>query len=84
MPFCDIRTCELTKIELYIIGKVKEIRVKKGFTQEDLSLALGKNNSFISHVEAPSKTAKYNIQHLNEIAKIFCCSPKDFWPDEPL
>lgn len=76
--------CELTNIELHIIRRVREIRVEKGLSQEQLSLALGKNNSFISHVEAPSKTAKYNIQHLNEIAKIFCCSPKDFWPDHPL
>lgn len=60
------------------------MRLEKGFSQEQLSLALGKNNTFISHIEAPSKTAKYNIQHLNEIAKVLCCSPKDFWPEEPL
>ena len=74
----------MTAIEEYIIQKVREIRKEKGFTQEDLSLALEKNVGFIGDIEAPSKKAKYNTSHLNEIAKILCCSPKDFWPQEPL
>ncbi|SFW50406.1 Helix-turn-helix domain-containing protein [Sinomicrobium oceani] len=72
----------LTEIEKYIIQKVKEIREERGVTQEDLSLELGKGSSFIAHIEAPSKTAKYNIKHLNDIARILKCSPKDFWPDK--
>ena len=27
---------------------------------------------------------KFNISHLNEIAKILKCSPKDFLPEDPL
>lgn len=72
------------KIERYIISKVKEMRLLKKMSQEDLSLGIGKNITFISQIEAPSKTAKYNIVHLNQIAKIFECSPKDFWPEKPL
>ncbi|NLN32845.1 MAG: helix-turn-helix transcriptional regulator [Flavobacteriaceae bacterium] len=74
----------LAEIDKFIITKVKEIRESKQITQEELSLALGKNIGFISQIEAPSKKAKYNVVHLNEIAKILNCSPKDFWPDEPL
>lgn len=74
----------LEKIERFIIEKVREIRESKGITQEQLSLSLGKNITFISQIEAPSKKAKYNLIHLNEIAKVFNCSPKDFWPDKPL
>ncbi len=74
----------LSEIELYIIQRVKEHREKSGMTQMDLSLRLGKGVGFIGDIEAPSKTAKYNIKHLNDIAKIFKCSPKDFWPDKPL
>lgn len=74
----------LDEIEKYIISKVKEIREMKGFTQEQLSLAIGKNIGFISQIEAPSKKAKYNIIHLNLIAKVLECSPKDFWPDKSL
>lgn len=74
----------LEKIERYIILKVREIREAKGITQEQLSLSIGKNITFISQIEAPSKKAKYNIVHLNEISKVLNCSPKDFWPEKPL
>lgn len=74
----------LDKIERHIISRVKEIREVKGVTQEQLSLSLGKNITFISQIEAPSKKARYNVRHLNDIAKILNCSPKDFWPDRPL
>lgn len=70
------------EIERFIISKVKEIRDSKGITQEQLSLALGKNISYISQIEATSKTAKYNISMLNLIAIVLDCSPKEFWPEE--
>ena len=75
---------KLTDIELFVIGKVREIRMVKGLTQENLSLQLNKGVGFIGDREAPSKNAKYNIKNLNEIAKILNCSPKDFWPEKPL
>lgn len=74
----------LDDIEKYLIKKVKELREKKGLSQASLSLALGKSTTFISDIEAPSKKAKYNVKHLNDIAKILECSPKDLWPDKPL
>jgi ribosome-binding protein aMBF1 (putative translation factor) len=74
----------LDEIERFVIIRVKEIRERKGLSQVSLSLAIGKSTTFISDIEAPSKKAKYNIKHLNEIAKILECSPKDFWPDKPL
>lgn len=74
----------LDKIERFLISKARELQEAQGITQEQLSLSLGKNIAFISQIEAPSKKAKYNIMHLNEVAKILECSPKDFWPDRSL
>ena len=74
----------LDEIERFIISKVREMREAQGVTQEQLSLSLGKNITFISQIEAPSKKAKYNVIHLNEIAKVLECSPRAFWPEEPL
>lgn len=74
----------LEEIERYVISKVKEIRETKNITQEDLSLSIGKNIGFISQIEAPSKPAKYNIIHLNLIAKVLNCSPKDFLPEKSI
>ena len=74
----------LTKIELYIIEKVKKIRLEKGLSQLALSQKLDMNDSFVSHVESHSKRAKYNLNHLNALAKVFDCSPKDFMPEKSL
>lgn len=74
---------KLVKIELHIIAQVRKMREARGMSQMELSLKLGKAVGFIGDIEAPSKKAKYNIKHLNEIAKIFECSPKDFWPEKP-
>ncbi|WP_218152251.1 helix-turn-helix domain-containing protein [Salegentibacter agarivorans] len=74
----------VSKIEIYIIEKVKEMRKEKGLSQIALSQKLNLSDSFISHVESKNRRAKYNLNHLNEIAQIFNCSPKDFWPEKPL
>ena len=74
----------LLEIEKYVIFQVREEREARNITQEELSNKLGKNSSYIAHIEAPSKKAKYNISILNEIAKIFECSIKDFFPEKPI
>ena len=74
----------LEEIERYVISKVREIRESKDITQEELSLSIGKNITFISQIEANSKKAKYNVITLNQVAKVLNCSPKDFWPEKPL
>ena len=75
---------EISKIEKHIIAKVKEKRIALGISQLALSQKLNMNDGFIGHVETPKRRAKYNINHLNALAKIFKCSPKDFWPEKPL
>jgi hypothetical protein len=44
------------------------------------------SQGYISKIEStnPKYDDGYNINHLNEIAKILKCSPKDFWPEIPL
>lgn len=74
----------LSPIEKYIVEKVKEKRKALGLSQMALSQKLEMTDTFVSHVEAPSRRAKYNINHLNALARALECSPKDFWPEEPL
>lgn len=74
----------LDQIEQYIIKRIKDIREEKGISQTSLSLAIGKSTSYISDIEAQSKTAKYNIKSLNLIAIALGCSIKDFLPDDPI
>lgn len=75
---------DFTKIELYIIERVKEKRIEKGWSQILLSQKLNMSDSFVGHVETPNRRAKYNVNHINALAKLFKCSPKDFLPEKPL
>jgi len=74
----------ISKIDYYIIEKVRNMRLEKGLSQMALSQKIGMSSSFVSHVESAKRRAKYNTNHLNEIAKILECSPKDFLPERPL
>jgi transcriptional regulator with XRE-family HTH domain len=70
-------------IDKYIIDKVREMRLDKGISQETIAIALGfESNAYISAIESmnPERDECYNSKHLNQIAKLLECSPKDFGP----
>ncbi|HVM87924.1 MAG TPA: helix-turn-helix transcriptional regulator [Puia sp.] len=74
-------------IEQYIIDRVKEIRIAKDKSQADIAYGIGfESTGYIGEIESSNKenSEAYNIDHLNAIAKILDCSPKDFWPERPL
>jgi transcriptional regulator with XRE-family HTH domain len=76
-----------SEIDQYIIDKVREIRTNRKKSQEDLAYALGfESTGYIGAIESksPERTECYNSKHLNILAKLFNCSPKDFWPEKPL
>lgn len=75
---------DLTPIEQYVIDKVRDMRKERGLSQRDIAYEIDIDQSFLAAVESPKGRAKYNINHLNDLAKLFKCSPKDFLPDEPL
>lgn len=78
------KNTEKSKIDWYIISKVREMRMAKDITQDDIAIHLNLTVGFIGHIESPNFRAKYNTIHLNELAKLFNCSPKDFLPEKPL
>jgi transcriptional regulator with XRE-family HTH domain len=74
-------------IDQYIIDKVIEIRKKLKITQLQLAFALGyKSVGYIGAIESlnPKRVECYNTKQLNKIAVFLKCSPKDFWPEEPI
>jgi transcriptional regulator with XRE-family HTH domain len=73
-----------SNIEQYIINAVKERRIAKGISQRELAYLLDVSTGFIGDIENPKYRAKYNLNHINELAKILECSPKDFFPEKPL
>lgn len=73
-----------TNIDIYVIEQVKRKRTENGISQACLAENLEMSRGFIGDVENPRQNAKYNLRHLNEIAKILQCSPRDFLPEDPL
>ena len=71
------------EIDLYVIERVKERRIELKMSQADLAFKLGVSYGFIGQVESAKFPAKYNINHLDRLAFIFKCSPKDFLPELP-
>lgn len=73
-----------SKIDLYVINKVKEKRIAKGWSQFYLADELGMSAGFVGQAESPKSGTKYNLQHINRFAKIFKCSIHDFLPEKPI
>jgi ribosome-binding protein aMBF1 (putative translation factor) len=75
---------EISPIEQYVIDAVKKKRTERGMSQKELAYELEKSIGFIGDIESTNERAKYNLNHINDLAKIFNCSPKDFLPTKPL
>jgi transcriptional regulator with XRE-family HTH domain len=73
-----------SKVDMFIISQVKKRREIENIHQDDIAIHLNVSTGFISHIESPYQRAKYNTSHLNELAKLLNCSPKDFMPEKPL
>ena len=72
-------------IDSYVIDRVRERRLELKVSQEDLSMMAGfESDGFVGQAESPNYDKKYNIDHLNEFAKILNCSPRDFLPENPI
>jgi len=75
---------EIAEIDLYLINRARELRVANGMSQLKLSLALGLAEGAVSKIENPKQRAKYNIRHVNLLAKALKCNPSDLLPPKPL
>ncbi|WP_320052639.1 helix-turn-helix transcriptional regulator [uncultured Acetobacteroides sp.] len=70
-----------TKIEQHVIDAVKKKRLEQNISQATLAFCLNVSKGFIGDVESPKMRAKYNLNHINELAKFFNCSPREFLPE---
>ncbi|KAA6335331.1 hypothetical protein EZS27_016421 [termite gut metagenome] len=73
-----------SKLDDYIIQKVKQKRIEKGLSQRAFADYTNLSQSFVAHVENPRFRAKYNICHINDFAHFFQCSLYDFIPEYPI
>jgi transcriptional regulator with XRE-family HTH domain len=73
-----------SKIDTYVIARVREKRIEKELSQADLAYELGVSVGFIGKAESSKYPTHYNIKHLNDLARILKCSPQDFLPKKSL
>ena len=73
-----------SEFDQYVSAAVRQKRIAQDITQADLAIGIGVTDGFISQVESPKSPSKYNLNHLNKIAKYLECSPRDFLPEKPL
>lgn len=78
------KTQPKSDIELFVISKARALREKANLSQSELAFRLNVSNGFIGQVESPRSGSKYSLDHINQLAIIFDCSPKDFLPELPL
>jgi transcriptional regulator with XRE-family HTH domain len=69
-----------TDIEIYVVSYAKTLRIKAKMSQADLAFKLNVSTGFIGKVESNLSTTKYNLNHINQLSKIFEVSPQSFLP----
>jgi len=73
----------LEPIEQYVVDTVRRMRLEKKISQKELAYSLNLSIGFIGDIESHKSRAKYNLAHINKLAELFECSPKDFLPENP-
>lgn len=71
-----------SKVEKNIVSNSIRIRKHNKKTQRDVAMVLDVSAGYIGQVESDNSPSMYSYDQLNELAKFFKCSPKDFMPDK--
>ena len=69
-----------SKIDLFVITRIKERRMQKNISQRGLAAILDCSPSFIGQVESEKFDVKYSVHQVFLVARFFECSPAEFFP----
>ena len=69
-----------SKIDLFVITRIKERRMQKNISQRGLAAILDCSPSFIGQVESEKFDVKYSVHQVFLVAQFFECSPAGFFP----
>src|SRR6267154_1839978 len=74
----------ISELDWYVINQSRKLRKKKGISQSHLSVMMGFSEKLIGSIENPTLNAKFNIRHLNLLAKALNCSLWELLPEKTL
>ncbi|WP_245977419.1 helix-turn-helix domain-containing protein [Albibacterium indicum] len=77
---CMVKKPHASDVDIYLIERVKELRVEKGISQAQLAHLLDVSTGYIGHVESSKDRAKYNLNMLVKLAKVLECTYDDLLP----
>lgn len=69
-----------SKIDLFVITRIKERRMQKNISQRGLAAILDCSPSFIGQVESEKFDVRYSVHQVFLVAQFFECSPAEFFP----
>ena len=69
-----------SKIDLFVITRIKERRMQKNISQRGLAAILDCSPSFIGQVESEKFDVKYSVHQVFLVAQFFEYSPAEFFP----
>lgn len=69
-----------SKIDLFVITRIKERRMQKNISQRGLAAILDCSPSFIGQVESEKFDVKYSVHQVFLVAQFFECPPAEFFP----
>lgn len=73
-----------TVVEFEIVKLVRDKRTDSKLSQAKIADVLKVTPGYIGQVEMKSSASMYSYDQLNELAKFFKCSPKDFMPERAI
>lgn len=71
----------IPNIDQFVSDCVRKQRKANNISQAQLAHLLEVSEGFIANIENVNHRAKYNLNHLNQLAVIFKCSPAVFFPE---
>ena len=69
-----------SKIDLFVITRIKERRMRENISQRGLAAILDCSPSFIGQIESEKFDVKYSVHQVFLVAQFFECSPAEFFP----
>ena len=73
-----------SKFELAIVDLVRQKRRENKLTQENIATCLDVTPGYIGQIESLTEPSMYTHDQLNVLAIEMECSPKDFYPENPV